>query len=584
MSANIFIPVNLRVTQLYNNGAKVEWNLGNTALSQLKDLKNFIVEGQSVTSGLFVQLGTTPETSFIIPSGYSAVRVSADTTYGVSSTAVLSLATTNLAEVSRLGAIGIDDSGNPRLLSVNENGVLRVTGATITNTGGDAAASHQITQTGLLNTLSTKTDTLASKLDTLNTTVSSITIDPSNVAALKNITVTNFPSDYPDAAVASLLSNLNTSVAKNSVLNSILTQSLAALKTADLSFSGDSLETAVTNLPLDYPDAAANAKLTNINSAINTGNASLVGIKNDSASLVMGLNSANTTLNTLLSTCTIELSKSDTIISEIGSSNTLLSSIEGHVYANSSVIADIRSNTTGLFKPGDLPVTGLGHVAVSVQNHLMDYPDAAANAKLTTIANTLTTMLGGFPVNISTELPAGNNAIGSVEVSGSALPNGAATEATLHEIQEAIADIENKYIGLDESLDAIRISSQFTREKVEEEFERPREIYNQSVSFDTSSHTITPEPAIYSELLTKYRKYYVQVFAYEAPISAEIGYLTAPGDTQTFHLEVASGGSMSVPQNTVGTRQLLVARNIAIKLKGVAGNTKNALIKIFGMN
>jgi hypothetical protein len=159
-----------------------------------------------------------------------------------------------------LGAVQIKDPDSERRVRVKHDGTDNAAVVTANVLPLPAGAASEAKQDALL---ARDFATNAALLQVL-AKLASVGLDATTLAALEEVGVKNFPGDYPDATTAARLQQLlNLGPAKDATLLSILA------KLADVELDPDVVaslkQVAVTNLPPDYPDAGAHARLDSLN-------------------------------------------------------------------------------------------------------------------------------------------------------------------------------------------------------------------------------------------------------------------------------------------------------------------------------
>lgn len=155
-----------------------------------------------------------------------------------------------------IGTVEIKDDQTDAKLKIKSDGVDNAVVVTQNGQPLPDGAATEAKQDGLL----AKDFATQATLDAVLAKLAEVGLDPATIAALAAVSVTNFPADYPDAAVLAKLNQLlGLGPAKDSSLASILAK-LAEVGLHQTTV--DALkEVSVTNLPADYPDAAVAGKL-----------------------------------------------------------------------------------------------------------------------------------------------------------------------------------------------------------------------------------------------------------------------------------------------------------------------------------
>ncbi len=159
-----------------------------------------------------------------------------------------------------LGAVQVKDPDSERRVRVKHDGTDNAAVVTANVLPLPAGAATEAKQDELL---AKDLATNAALLQIL-AKLASVGLDATTLAALEEVAVKNFPGDFPDATTAARLQQLiNLGPAKDATLLSILAK-LADVE-LDAQVVADLKEVTVTNLPSDYPDAGAHARLDSLN-------------------------------------------------------------------------------------------------------------------------------------------------------------------------------------------------------------------------------------------------------------------------------------------------------------------------------
>lgn len=159
-----------------------------------------------------------------------------------------------------LGAVQVKDPDSERRVRVKHDGTDNAAVVTANILPLPAGAATEAKQDALL---AKDLATNAALLQIL-AKLASVGLDATTLAALEEVAVKNFPGDFPDVTTAARLQQLlNLGPAKDATLLSILAK-LADVE-LDAQVIADLRQVAVTNLPSDYPDAGARARLDTLN-------------------------------------------------------------------------------------------------------------------------------------------------------------------------------------------------------------------------------------------------------------------------------------------------------------------------------
>ena len=579
--ADLRRPTNLRIIAYLNGSVEIMWD---KALSQ--DVLFYIISGLSISTSSWQVLGTTNDNRSVISNGFSAVKINAAYAGEVTSddSNILALAVANASDINMAAVIGQDELGQKRFLAVTPEGVLKVTGATVSNTGGDASAANQVTQISLANSnISKLTDAVAALNNVLNK-LSSVGLGAATISALQNTSVNNFPSNYPDSAALAAINALAAATATATGQSALLTELQSVLNTADLNLdTSKRLVSIIDNLPIDYPDAGANAKLASALSEL--GN---ILIKlNDLSIYIEATALASETIanNAIISSA--RLTSLDAVTQAAGLSdvarNSLLTDIAALVSALQIITDTISANTLNALKSTDLSLNA-GVLNTAISNLPSDYPDAAAGILLSNIQNYLNLISQGLDVSLTNSLPAGNNLIGSVNINALPLADDAARDSTLSGVTNALASINNKILAIAQTVTDILNGLATLNAIISERLVQRKKIIDTVVSITENSAIVRPLDLVSSDLadLNKFNKYTLEVLSYNTAIAATIRRESSYENNNFYH---------KMHEKNLNASDSLIfsfdipAQNISIKLsKLIEGAVAGARVVLYGGN
>lgn len=570
-------PQNLRVHSIAINAINVTWD----RIPGEDDSVSYRVYGMS--SGSWVVISETKNNLVAITREYTAIKITAvqGSQEGPESS-ILPINSSNIGIPAMSSPVGMDESGNLKYLATTPEGVVKVTGATINNYGGDASAANQLTTINTLNTINTNITTNSNKLNSIITGLNSVSLSNNTINALSNINIGNFPNDYPDTATTNAINSLTTVVGKDTSLTTIANAIGPLIKTDDLNIdTNKNLGVIINNFPTDYPDAAASSHLSNIsNDLINTYDK--VNTIVDKLDLILNTETSIEN-NTTATQSSVDFIKNDvstiqadttTINSEIHSSNLKLESL---VISNGL----IATNTADLIKKTDLNIDTNKNLGVAVTNYPTDYPDSAALSELINIKNYLNLISSGLDVNIINALPAGDNLIGSVNVATSALPNGAATEASLSQTRDNVSAINTKATNILTVLNQILVKCDILLNIIDIRNKPRQKIFE--INLDISNNpelrllnVITDNEKI--EELSSFSRYDIQIFSYAVPFSIKIREESSMDGDNFYHLITEKNLSVN-SIFTYTSRTPIKNFNFKFNLIGATIGTNNNLTK-----
>lgn len=571
MDINLFTPINVRVKDVLNDSYTITWDISAAAKAELansSDIPSITIYGRDATSSIVSVLGTTSANDtkfeFAIKSGISEVYLTAkfDTNESGPSASVALLSTNIMSENYGI-AIGRDEKGNVRMLATTEDGVVKVTGTTVNNYGGDASAANQVSGLAKADTLINSANDIKASVDNVNSNLGSVGLNASTVLALQTVAVTNIPNDFPDVATTSAINDFKFVAAKDSSLATIISNTNNALKSTDLSLNAGVLDSNITNFPTDFPDSALLAEqvahrdnLINIDVSMDHANDTLTDIytvanlnKDTNVSSLAALNGIDTRIDT-----------SNTNLVSIASAT---ADTNTNTQLNGTKLDGIAIMTANLLKTSDLNLTA-GTLSVREANPITDFPDSVAQAKLADIQTSIDNLGNSRVITFGESLPAGTANIGSVNVSSSVLPPDAATETTLNNALNSLnvgnANTSNLRImaaEMSSKLDAMLAS--YSAPKQDVVYDIVHDVNNEMI--------IRPEAEVEPALLTRYGKYVLQIFSYDNIGNVSLLRETALDNNNYYHT-MPHYNRMAISQKAVFETELTLVRNIAIKFIG----------------
>jgi len=368
---------------------------------------------------------------------------------------------------------GIDDSGRHTFLATTPEGVLKITGATVTNYGGDASAANQLSEISATNEISTK---LSSALNAINAIISQLNnlgLSSAVISALQNISVNNLPLDFPDTNALAELQDLNNFVAKDASVNNAIDAINTLFRSSDISLDGDKRVNAnIANFPSNFPNIDLQAAAGQANLHLENADNALSAIGNNISEITPEI--ANLDLNAALisNKLTDALTILDTLDHKAFDTLTTADAIKAITDDIAEEASQITLALANKLNTTDISFDANGAVNVNANNMPADFPDAAALSALLQIKNYLQALTQGISANISNALPAGNNTIGRVSVNNAILPENAATESTLNSTANLLLKfynvlkaapsiliaIKNLALSIDESANALTLN------------------------------------------------------------------------------------------------------------------------------
>lgn len=507
-------PYNLRVVKYLNGCAEIAWNCD-------FDLSDNYFFNIYVTNTLGIEslFATSRSNSMAILGEYISTRVTL--TDGMSesgSSNILSLAAKNASDINSRVIIGQDESGQARMLAVTPEGVLKVTGATVTNTGGDASAANQITQISIANNSITKLNTAISELQSILTKLESLGLNATTVNALKSVSISNLPSNYPDSDAASMLASIFNKIPGVTDTSAIRAELLKKLNFSDLNIDlGKNLGVIAQNMPSDFPDSALNTKAETVLADL----LDLKSISNDIGAITHNCETLLIELRDAMGASNNHNANSNNSLGDLLTAATLTMGIINDVLAVSqlvnALIQDIKDNTNGLIKASDLAINADKSLNASIVNTPTDYPDSATISALNNTNNYLNLISQGLDVNLTNALPAGSNLIGQVAVTSLPLPDDAARDSSLALANTLLTQIGNaasycNTLGMD-----IRNTLTSLSSHIKANMRGPKLLFNQHFEFapNTDIVNIRLLELIDISYLNSFNEYKIEILSYD---------------------------------------------------------------------
>ncbi len=566
------IPSNLRVLKYLSGSAEIVWD-GVLGANEI-----FEIHALNYTTSVWDELSQTRYVSAIVTGPYSAIKIALLRDGAiVAFSETLPISISNASNIHVAVVTGQDESGQARFLATTPEGVLKVTGATITNTGGDASAVNQLSQISQLNTLSANLSTTITALNNILAKLTSVGLDNTSVLALKSVSVTNLPSNFPDFAVLAAVNNLGNIVAKAQNISDLIAATNLQLKTSDISLDENkNLNASIKNLPGDYPDSVAQLILSSTLTKIEA--------INDNLSAIYGVLSQVNSVSELTHTALSHIedfvnTNSQNLINIFNRLAELLNATNGLRASNDAIKLDsttIVGNTTGLLKQANLSIDADKDLGVKVKNLPGDYPDSAAMSELAQIKNNLLLINQGVTANISGPIPAGQNLIGSVNINALPLPGNAALETT----QSDIKAINNSQLTIQafikDGIDYLNTKASAIEDKLPNALRLRTKILDEFVelSSTTSIRLLDYYSDTQPEELNNFTHYEIILLSYAAAFDANVQYESAYHGQSFYHtIKSASLGLASISDNVL----TMPLQNISIKFtKMIPGQVSSA--------
>ncbi len=566
------IPSNLRVIKYLSGSVEIGWD------GALLDNESYAIYGLNYDTSAWEEIGQTRTPMAVVFGPYSAVKIAvlSGAILGTFSD-ILALAISNASNINTAVVVGKDESGQSRFLATTPEGVLKVTGATVTNYGGDASAANQTTQISQLNNLATSLGTTITALNNILNKLNAVGLDAANITALKSVNITNLPSDFPDFAVLSAINNLSNVVAKTQNILDLIAAVNANLKTTDLNVDGaKDLGVKINNLPSDYPDSTASTKLSDIIFALSAVNGNLDSANLTLADVLTVESMSQSVLSSIESIITGHTTKLDSIITDIGLVLTECQSIKTNTDAINISTAATSANTVGLLKTANLNIDGNKNLSVVVTNAPNDYPDSAALAALTQISNNVMLLNQGIDANIASSLPAGNNIIGRVDINALPLPENAALETTQQDLKALLNNQLAMQAFMKDGIDYLNVKLSAVEARLESNLKLRTKIFDEVIELSSVSsiRLLDYYDGVQPEELNNFDAYEIIILSYASAFDAVIRYESAYHGQSFYH----SVKTCNLNLASINISQLdMPLQNISIKFtKALPGQTNNA--------
>ncbi len=527
---------NLRIIKYLQGSVEIAWD----DVSNLSNLLFYKVKALNISTGLWDEFTNTKSNTAAIFGDYSAVKIEAVFYSSVGPESdILAIALKNASDIHTPVLVGRDESGQARFIATTPEGIVKVTGATVTNTGGDASAANQVTQINATNTGNSTLSSILSELAVILAKLSSVGLSAASISALQSTSVNNFPSNYPDNATSAKLDSLLSLVASDANLQSLLLELSKKVNKTDLSLDGAGrVNSNIVNFPSDYPDSNAAAQLLAISNTLtdllSTSNSSAIDLDVVSTNAV----DANTTLSQILAAAqSLQLlaQNIDTLTSGL-----LTNSDEADEKLSTLVsgVLSLIDNTAGLLKISNLNINS-GVLETSVANFPSDYPSATANSILNSVNNQLLLINQGLGVQLQNAIPTGNNKIGIVSVDAVPLASNAATESSLLELKNMVNAIGALVTVIKSNSDDIKLQATISNNFLNKLSSDRAMILTQDVSLvDTASTRVRLLDFFDAgtlSLLSTYKKYTAKIISYGLPVKIVIDEETSYEQTNFYH-------------------------------------------------
>lgn len=566
------IPSNLRVIKYLSGSVEIAWD------GVLSDNESYAIYGLNYESALWEEIGQARTGMAVVFGPYSAIKIAvlSGAILGTFSD-ILAIAISNASNINTAVVVGKDESGQSRFLATTPEGVLKVTGATITNYGGDASAANQTTQISQLNNLATSLGTTITALNNILNKLNAVGLDAANITALKAVNITNLPNDFPDFALLSAINNFASVAAKAQNILDLITAVNANLKTADLNIDGaKDLGVKINNLPSDYPDSAAGTKLSDIIFALSTVNGNLDNANLTLADVLTAEGMSQSVLVSIESIITGHTARLDSIITDIGLILAECQSVKTSTDAISSNTAATSANTVGLLKTANLNIDGNKNLGVIINNIPNDYPDSAALATLTQISNNVMLLNQGIDANITNALPTGNNIIGRVDISTLPLPENAALETTQQDVKALLNSQLAMQAFTKDGIDYLNAKLSTIEARLENNLKLRTKIFDEVIELSSVSsiRLLDYYDDVQPEELNNFDAYEIIILSYASAFDAVIRYESAYHGQSFYH----SVKTCNLNLASINVSQLsMPLQNISIRFaKALPGQTNNA--------
>ena len=584
MDVNLFTPINLKILNTLQEGYVVSWDIGAAAKSELAGdgpYPIFIIYGKDANTSNVGALGTLDASSthykFSTPPRISEVYITAslDGSESAPSNSVVLLSTNLMPEGTSI-AVGKDDSGYARSLSVTPDGVLRVTGTTVNNYGGDASADNQTTIINKLDDVIVVNTTIKTAVDNVTNGLSNVGLNAATVNALQTITIANLPTDYPDSAGTAAVVHLENVLATESTANTIKNNTVGLVKTADLALSSGILSVQETNPVTDFPDSTTHVALQTQAVVLNNIKTNSDSIKAATTSLADNIPAQNTALTAIQDSIASVDTKATNTNSKLDLANTTNSTINSNISDVNTKLASIITDSALNLKTADLALSS-GILSVQETNPVTDFPDTDAHTKLDNIDTHIQALQSGQTITFGQSLPAGTNLIGRIDINSLPLPPGASTEATSSAIvatgnmgNSLLNNIKTKLDNIKSDISAILAKTALTS---------PEVVLDKTLVFNNNLD-YRPEAIVTPSLLEKYSRYMLQVFSYDAPITLGL-YRESAINSTTYYHPIKGFTQISILNKSLFENEFQLMRNIMLRF--CASGDANVKIRITGL-
>jgi len=433
-----------------SNGVQLGWTSSNSSAS-------FILESSSSESGpwSFIKaLAGDLDWSVVTKDelheeNHNVLRL---TEYSVNST--ISDTKTLIVDLDRISSgplttIAVDSNGIPRLLKTDAGGNLLVSYMGGASSGhGDASEGLQIQQLSAINSVLSSANAIKTAVDAVTSKLSDARLNATQVADLKNVSILNIPSDFPDSMAHSILSSIHASMTKDASMSTAVSLLAQLLKKTDLDLSASGeVSTLVKNLPTDFPDAAAISKLSDVD-------VKLYAVFNAISALQPILEStdvyASSTSNSSASTASsVQDVRSILADLKVVADQLLATAInlQSATIDLQSGVSEVVTNTSDMLKKEDIPISTDGNVKAEILNIPDIFPDPLVLAEIERLRSDANAHTSGLISAVLSPIPEGANKIGVVSVDNAILPEDAARESTLVDVNSRISYLISQFIS-----------------------------------------------------------------------------------------------------------------------------------------
>lgn len=374
------------------------------------------------------------------------------TEYSVNST--ISDTKTLIVDLDRISAgplttVAVDSNGIPRLLKTDAGGNLLVSYMGGEASGyGDASEGLQIQQLSAINNVLSSANAIKAAVDAVTAKLSDARLNATQISDLKNVSVSNIPTDFPDHTAQTILTSIHASMAKDASMATAISLLAQLLKKTDLDLSASGeVSTLVNNLPTDFPDAAASSKLSDID-------AKLYAVFNAISALQPILESTDVSTSSILNSSV----NSSELLSNITALLTAIQNTSDQLLTTSvsmkdtsedsqALLSGVFNNTSNLLKKEDIPVNEAGDIKAEVLNIPAIFPDPDVLAEIAALRADAAAHTSGLVSVISAPIPEGSNKIGVVSLDNAILPEDAAKDSTLSDINSRISYLISQFVS-----------------------------------------------------------------------------------------------------------------------------------------